>query len=95
MAASRITRSVAALLTPSSLLARKRYYLGENEDGKLCNPPEAGPNPLQSMMQQDPSKMAGAMKYNMGFLLLNGGLAYLISYLFSECVVGERKNWRL
>eukprot|EP01054_Gregarina_sp_Poly1_P007671 Gregarina_sp_Poly_1__7670@NODE_4317_length_648_cov_179_165232_g995_i3_p1_GENE_NODE_4317_length_648_cov_179_165232_g995_i3NODE_4317_length_648_cov_179_165232_g995_i3_p1_ORF_typecomplete_len158_score24_44EMC3_TMCO1/PF01956_16/2_9e19_NODE_4317_length_648_cov_179_165232_g995_i3131604 len=29
------------------------------------------------------------MKYNIGFLILNGGLAYLISYLFSDSVVAK------
>lgn len=33
--------------------------------------------------------MTGMMKYNFAFLALNGGLAYLISYLFSDSVVGK------
>lgn len=87
---SKLVRAAATTLTTPSLLARKRHFLGKNEDGKLCKPPKGDvANPFQSMMSQDPSKMAGAMKYNVLFLVLNGGLAYLISYLFSECVVAK------
>lgn len=87
---SKLTRAAASTFLPSSLLGRKRYYLGADEDGILCNPPAAGANPLQSMMTKgDPTAMAGMMKYNIGFLILNGGLAYLISFLFSDSVVAK------
>eukprot|EP01055_Gregarina_sp_Pseudo9_P004227 Gregarina_sp_Pseudo_9__4226@NODE_437_length_2833_cov_19_972799_g413_i0_p2_GENE_NODE_437_length_2833_cov_19_972799_g413_i0NODE_437_length_2833_cov_19_972799_g413_i0_p2_ORF_typecomplete_len304_score28_65EMC3_TMCO1/PF01956_16/1_5e03EMC3_TMCO1/PF01956_16/1_5e21_NODE_437_length_2833_cov_19_972799_g413_i019222719 len=90
VAVSKLTRAAASSFIPSSLLGRKRYYLGADEDGILCNPPAAGANPLQNMMTKgDPSAMAGMMKYNVGFLILNGGLAYLISFLFSDSVVAK------
>eukprot|EP01057_Protomagalhaensia_wolfi_P002587 Protomagalhaensia_wolfi_Nauph_80__2586@NODE_2734_length_1002_cov_81_001038_g2142_i0_p1_GENE_NODE_2734_length_1002_cov_81_001038_g2142_i0NODE_2734_length_1002_cov_81_001038_g2142_i0_p1_ORF_typecomplete_len268_score33_20EMC3_TMCO1/PF01956_16/9_5e02EMC3_TMCO1/PF01956_16/7_4e22SecG/PF03840_14/0_44SecG/PF03840_14/7_8e02_NODE_2734_length_1002_cov_81_001038_g2142_i093806 len=89
VAVSKLTRASAPSFIPSSLLARKKYYLGDKEDGLLCNPPEAASNPLQNMMAKDPTALAGMMKYNIGYLILNGGLAYLISFLFSDSVVAK------
>lgn len=82
---SRLLRLAAGVIPASRMKPRKAYFA----ENKLTQPPQAGPNPFQAMMSQDPSKMAGAMKYNMVFLVLNAGAAYLISYLFSECVVAR------
>lgn len=67
--------------------ARKAFYI-KKDVGVLWSPPAAA-NPFQAMSHQDPSQAVGMLKGQMLFVILNGGLAYLINFLFSGFLVAK------
>ncbi|EZG55095.1 putative transmembrane protein [Gregarina niphandrodes] len=86
---SRMTRAAGKALAPASLSQRKAYYIGLDDDGKLFRPPQSSAPEQPAMPKMDPTQMLGGMKYKFISLILDAGLAYLINYLFSECVVAK------
>lgn len=84
---SKLTRAAATVFPPERLMMRRNYYIGTDNNGVLANPPPSPPQMPGAGM--DPTKMMSQMKFSVVFLILNAGLAYLISYLFSEVIVAR------
>ncbi|KAH7649882.1 SWI SNF2 like ATpase and a Myb domain [Cryptosporidium bovis] len=78
---SKLIRSRGFLLPYESFQRRKMFYCNDS-DGYFLNPPEP-PNPLAVLSNPDHSLLADAMKNQFGFLILNGGIGFLVSSLFS------------
>eukprot|EP00922_Rhytidocystis_sp_ex-Travisia-forbesii_P056720 GHVS01083910.1.p1 GENE.GHVS01083910.1~~GHVS01083910.1.p1 ORF type:complete len:267 (-),score=30.31 GHVS01083910.1:121-921(-) len=80
-------KSNGGWLPERAFRARKSYYI-KKDVGVLWAPPPSA-NPLQAMSHQDPSQAIGMLKGQMSFVILNGGLAYLINFLFSGFLVAK------
>ncbi|KAH8740694.1 hypothetical protein FG386_002656 [Cryptosporidium ryanae] len=78
---SKLIKSRGFLLPIESLQKRKLFYCN-NRDGYFRNSPES-PSPFAALSNPDHSLLADAMKNQFGFLILNGGIGYLVSSLFS------------
>ncbi|KAJ1612322.1 hypothetical protein OJ253_642 [Cryptosporidium canis] len=78
---SALIRSRHFLIPEDSFSKRKLFYC-EPEKGYFQNPPES-PSPLAALSNPDHSALTEMMKNQFGFLILNGGMGYLVNTLFS------------
>ncbi|OII73705.1 uncharacterized protein cubi_03503 [Cryptosporidium ubiquitum] len=78
---SALIRSRRFLIPEDSFLKRKVFYC-DPETGYFQNSPES-PSPLAALSNPDHSALTDMMKNQFGFLILNGGMGYLVSTLFS------------
>ncbi|KAL5367013.1 hypothetical protein CPHLJ_8g2780 [Cryptosporidium parvum] len=82
---SALIRSRRFLIPEDSFLKRKLFYC-ELESGYFHNSPES-PSPLAALSNPDHSALTDMMKNQFGFLILNGGMGYLVNTLFSGFLV--------
>lgn len=89
VARAKTLRMHAGLLPLESFVNRRAYFT-KTDGGVLCNPKPA-PNPFQAIVasQSDPNAMFSMLKSQIVFIILSGGVGYLISFLFSGFLVGN------
>eukprot|EP00915_Cephaloidophora_sp_WS-2016_P005819 GHVH01007693.1.p1 GENE.GHVH01007693.1~~GHVH01007693.1.p1 ORF type:complete len:264 (+),score=46.27 GHVH01007693.1:721-1512(+) len=88
---SKRVRTLGSVLTPRGLAAR-RHFLVESPHSPLKHMPiKKGIMESLSMMgtNNDPSGVMNMVKGQFTFVALNGGLGYLISFLFSGYIVAR------
>ncbi|KAF7458438.1 putative ER membrane protein complex subunit 3 [Cryptosporidium felis] len=76
-----LIRSKRFIIPEESFLGRRMFY-SSPETGYFQNPPDS-PSPLAALSNPDHSALTDMMKNQFGFLILNGGMGYLVSTLFS------------
>ncbi|CEL93961.1 unnamed protein product [Vitrella brassicaformis CCMP3155] len=84
---AKVLRVNADFLPEKAFRSRKAFF-NKKDTGAFWNPPDT-PNPLQAMATQDPTQVMGMLKSQMAFVILNGGLAYWVHFLFSGFLVAK------
>ncbi|KAL8455666.1 hypothetical protein Emag_000488 [Eimeria magna] len=80
------------VLPPRSFFCRQQHLLAQRPDyvGPLWQAPESSAvRSLENFAKQDPTVAFSAMKSQLAFVLLQGGMAYLINTFFSGFVVAK------
>lgn len=88
MARCKKLKESAHYLGDKALKARKAYFI-KKDTGVLMKPP-APKDPMQQLSAgPDPMMAMGMLKNQMVFVILQGGLAYWVSHLFSGFLVAK------
>ncbi|OII77015.1 hypothetical protein cand_023580 [Cryptosporidium andersoni] len=82
-----LLRTKGFLLSKDSLKRRSLFYTHKDHGYFRKGPP--APNPLAAFSNPDHSALSGMMKNQFGFLILNGGMGFLVSSLFSGFIVAK------